>query len=385
MGRAEGFPLMREGLEMGLEHALLQEAGRGYHNLVLGLINFGDFAEARRLHEEHKKWSARHGLKDQIAEDDSRYAFADGDFDQVVRYAGAATGGTFDAEVQLVEALVRTARAGPSEGLPLLPEPRRLLTSAGPQDRFYGAGVEAEVFLLAGEPARALAVANGVADLLSQARRWTAEGLTTCAIVAAAQIDDRAAWSRWLEVALDLDGPTGRRSAAREFALGERSAASGDLVDAVQQFAAAAADFRGALVTFPATLADLRLIESLLRREHAGDRERAAKVFGTVVDYWRKGKATWYLGELERWATARGLALERPAPAEAIPSSSTRSLTPREREVAALVAEGLSNREIGERLVISERTVEGHVERVLGKLEFRSRGQIAVWLATGAL
>jgi DNA-binding NarL/FixJ family response regulator len=59
-----------------------------------------------------------------------------------------------------------------------------------------------------------------------------------------------------------------------------------------------------------------------------------------------------------------------------------RVLTPREREVAALVAEGLSNREIGERLVISERTVEGHVERVLGKLEFRSRGQIGAWMAT---
>jgi DNA-binding CsgD family transcriptional regulator len=138
-------------------------------------------------------------------------------------------------------------------------------------------------------------------------------------------------------------------------------------------------------VTVPATLADLRLIESLLRRDHAGDRGRAANVVGTVVDYWRKGRATWYLGELERWATARGLAFERPAPAEAIPSSSTRSLTPREREVAALVAEGLSNREIADRLVISERTVEGHVERVLGKLEFRSRGQIAIWLATGAL
>lgn len=54
-------------------------------------------------------------------------------------------------------------------------------------------------------------------------------------------------------------------------------------------------------------------------------------------------------------------------------------LTPREREVVQLIAEGLSNRAIGERLVISVRTVDGHVERILAKLEVRSRTQIATW------
>jgi DNA-binding NarL/FixJ family response regulator len=48
--------------------------------------------------------------------------------------------------------------------------------------------------------------------------------------------------------------------------------------------------------------------------------------------------------------------------------------------VAALVAQGLSNREVSERLVVSERTIEGHVDRVLGKLGFRSRAQIAAWV-----
>ena len=45
-------------------------------------------------------------------------------------------------------------------------------------------------------------------------------------------------------------------------------------------------------------------------------------------------------------------------------------LSPREREVAKLVAEGLSNREIGERLFIAERTAEGHLEQIRNKLLF---------------
>jgi DNA-binding CsgD family transcriptional regulator len=56
-------------------------------------------------------------------------------------------------------------------------------------------------------------------------------------------------------------------------------------------------------------------------------------------------------------------------------------LTARENEVAALVARGLTNREIAERLVLSVRTVEGHIDRILGKLDFHTRSQLAGWVA----
>lgn len=59
-------------------------------------------------------------------------------------------------------------------------------------------------------------------------------------------------------------------------------------------------------------------------------------------------------------------------------------LTRREQEIALLVAEGLTNQEIAERLVISPRTAEGHVENVLRKLDFRSRSQVAAWIAAAA-
>lgn len=55
-------------------------------------------------------------------------------------------------------------------------------------------------------------------------------------------------------------------------------------------------------------------------------------------------------------------------------------LSPREREVAALVAEGLTNREIAKRLFISERTVDGHLEHVREKLDVNTRAQIATWV-----
>jgi DNA-binding CsgD family transcriptional regulator/tetratricopeptide (TPR) repeat protein len=59
---------------------------------------------------------------------------------------------------------------------------------------------------------------------------------------------------------------------------------------------------------------------------------------------------------------------------------STTALSPRETEVAELVAEGMTNREIVERLVLSTRTVEGHIERILGKLNFHTRTQVAMWV-----
>jgi non-specific serine/threonine protein kinase len=61
------------------------------------------------------------------------------------------------------------------------------------------------------------------------------------------------------------------------------------------------------------------------------------------------------------------------------------ALTRREVDIASLVAKGLSNREIAARLFISPRTAETHVDRILTKLDFHSRAQIAVWAAQRGL
>ncbi len=68
-------------------------------------------------------------------------------------------------------------------------------------------------------------------------------------------------------------------------------------------------------------------------------------------------------------------AQQKTAPAEGTLGKTTR----REREIAALVADGLSNRQIAEKLVLSERTVEGHIANLFAKVNVSSRTQLASW------
>ncbi|MCH5675627.1 ATP-binding protein [Streptomyces gilvus] len=75
-------------------------------------------------------------------------------------------------------------------------------------------------------------------------------------------------------------------------------------------------------------------------------------------------------------------ALCQPAVRREVGSSPAVQLTKRERQIAELLSTGASNKEIAAALVISPRTVEGHVVHILGKLGFTSRVQIAAWVAT---
>lgn len=142
-----------------------------------------------------------------------------------------------------------------------------------------------------------------------------------------------------------------------------------------------------------------------------GDGARAAALFGGSATMWRpfgsplvgsvhliehhehfEQLARRQLGEAEFQAGFdRGRALQADAvfalalgEQRAVPEATRKQasvLTKREREVAGLVAEGLTNKNIAERLVLSRRTVEGHVEKSLTKLGFTTRTQLANWVA----
>ena len=68
----------------------------------------------------------------------------------------------------------------------------------------------------------------------------------------------------------------------------------------------------------------------------------------------------------------------RAAPLPGREADLSRLLTPREQDVVGLIAEGLTNKEIGRRLAISPATVKAHVERIIGKLGVADRTQAAV-------
>jgi non-specific serine/threonine protein kinase len=88
------------------------------------------------------------------------------------------------------------------------------------------------------------------------------------------------------------------------------------------------------------------------------------------------------------WRAGQTMGVDEVIEAVVAPSSGSAVSTPgkaspltgREREVALLIARGLSNRQIAETLVIAERTVTNHVEHIFDKLGFRSRAQVATWI-----
>jgi non-specific serine/threonine protein kinase len=78
-----------------------------------------------------------------------------------------------------------------------------------------------------------------------------------------------------------------------------------------------------------------------------------------------------------REAVEYALSAEEPSGPEQPSDDGIPALTPREREIAALVAQGMTNRRIASELVLSEHTVATHLRRILKKLELHSRAELA--------
>ncbi|MDQ2942776.1 MAG: tetratricopeptide repeat protein, partial [Candidatus Dormibacteraeota bacterium] len=93
----------------------------------------------------------------------------------------------------------------------------------------------------------------------------------------------------------------------------------------------------------------------------------------------RKSDGAWNDGQTITAARALDYALNVSSPEATEESVDAGPLSRREREVAAMVAEGMTSRQIAERLFIAERTAEGHVERIRNKLGVRSRTEVATW------
>jgi DNA-binding CsgD family transcriptional regulator len=159
-------------------------------------------------------------------------------------------------------------------------------------------------------------------------------------------------------------GPVELQLGLAAAALGRLDAAAGDL-----EAAASICDANGARGY--AVQARVELAAALTRRQGPGDLDRARTVLDAAA-----GEAE-QLGMVpftERIGRLRAR----------LPAAAGSPLSPRELEVATLVARGLTNKQIGETLYVSERTAENHVQHILVKLGFSNRSQIAAWLATNA-
>jgi DNA-binding CsgD family transcriptional regulator/tetratricopeptide (TPR) repeat protein len=99
--------------------------------------------------------------------------------------------------------------------------------------------------------------------------------------------------------------------------------------------------------------------------------------------------ASWAMGEALSLREAIDEALAGPGesikPTVRVDKEKYRGLTAREREVAVLIAQGRANRDIAEALVVELKTVEAHVTRILNKLGFDNRVQIATWAVNRGL
>jgi DNA-binding NarL/FixJ family response regulator len=159
----------------------------------------------------------------------------------------------------------------------------------------------------------------------------------------------------------------------------------GDAASLLGDSLAAAAYYRVALeaaekIRFrpEAALARLRLAELLLEEETDDARLEALQHLDLAIPELRDMHMH---ASLQRASSLVENDARLSRNASANRQSTPDALTPREREIANLMATGMSNREIGAQLVISEGTVEVHVKHILSKLQFRSRTQVAGWVA----
>jgi DNA-binding CsgD family transcriptional regulator len=143
----------------------------------------------------------------------------------------------------------------------------------------------------------------------------------------------------------------------------------------------AAAEWDAMTRPYPAAIARWRAAEAYAE---AGERAAAAEAARAALESARKLGSRWLAEEILTLAERGRLELSegpRTGPAgpdgHDVPAPDPFGLTPRERQVLALIAEGATNRQIGAALFMAEKTASVHVSRILSKLGVRSRTQAA--------
>ncbi len=181
-----------------------------------------------------------------------------------------------------------------------------------------------------------------------------------------------------LEAAAQAGGPVERARLAQGRA--ELARARGK--PAARDWAKAAAAWEAVKRPYPVALARWREAEA---RVGAGERAEAAEAAGDALERARRLGARWLIEEVRALSERARLNVESEAERngdgasqpDGPASEDPFGLTPRERQVLALLAEGATNRQIGDALYMAEKTASVHVSRILAKLGVRGRTQAA--------
>ena len=332
-GRGQGR--VERALELALQHGADDSVGRAYGALSFGAVRRRDWSAAETWLDEGIRYTKERDLDTRrlyllgwrawASIERGRWDEAAADAEAVLRHPYARL-----SRIWALLALgALRARRGDPEVWPPLDEAAELTRGESPQKHVPLQVVRAEAAFLAGDPARALAE-TGVFPVAGLVDRAMAGKL--------------AAWRTRAGGEIGVAGPLPEPCELELAGDHAGAAAAWDLLGSPYEAAMALAQSDD---------------EDELRRSHERLLTLGARPAGAIV------------ARRLRERGARGIARGPREATRAHPAG----LTPREREVLALLEEGLRNADIAARLVISEKTVAHHVSAILGKLGVGSRAE----------
>ena len=374
MGRVEeGVALLDEAMagSLGGEVDALDTVVMTSCQTIISCDRVGDFKRARQWVRAADEFNRRYGSPHLYAVCRTHYGsvlFATGRWEEAEAELRTALKIASGGEPAVRgEALAKLAELRLAQGR--VEEAQRLIEDVAEQPA--GVLAAAGVCLARGEPAVAAAMLE---RRLGEIDTESLDAAAALELLAAAQIERGAAagdLARSAQHLAELGESAGCEVmvAHARRTLGRLRLAGGDTEEAARHLERALAGFRD--LGMPLDLERSRLL--LARTRLAGGREVAiAEARQALAGFERLGAAR-DADAAAAFLRSLGLKAARSGP------KGVGLLTQREREVLVLLGEGLSNPEIAERLVVSRKTVEHHVARILSKLDLRGRAEAAAY------
>ncbi len=394
----QGAGKLREALDLAVEHKCLPEIRAAYINLADLLHQLGRSEEGRAVaHEGAERTTGTGGYSSWVSTVEAEIALDTGDWAYAERHLpdpGPVTGTTF-VNFALRRAELALGQGDAAQARSLLDDVDVAAVNID-EPQFLGVmgALRAELERRAGDLdaaraaiRRALDRIETCTDDVSRLARVAAVGVVVEADAAqrACDLGDDEERRRAL---MEADFHLGRVGAAAEdggpveeawlrSAEAEHARANAKADPAAHEAAAQA--WEAVQRPYPAALMRWRAGEAHVA---AGDREAATGSLERAHATAAELGAGWLRDEIEGLAARARLVLAGAdgaveEPIATAPQDDPFGLTPRERQVLVLVAEGRTNREIGDSLFMAEKTASVHVSRILAKLDVRSRTEAA--------